>query len=161
MPRVYYHQSTWRDQLASWGLYLGYVALVPLIACSVFSIGYALGYFFLANWILASTGVTTALACLYIGSAEEAMFRFLLYDRILVRGWAVSPKVAMVLSSIAFGAAHLMNAPWPLALPQAFGAMAFGAVACYVYRKHGLHWAIVLHAAYDWFILYWVASVFT
>jgi hypothetical protein len=92
--------------------------------------------------------------CLTIGLVEEGMFRYLMYDCILLK-WLKSPIIlATCLSSLLFGLAHFNNviSGYTLfTLPQVIGAFLVGFWFVYLYKKIGLHIAILSHALYDFF----------
>jgi hypothetical protein len=89
---------------------------------------------------------------LTIGIMEEIAFRYFLMDCILMR-WIKMPFIwAMVISAVGFGLAHFSNAVPGYAivtLPQVVGAGAAGLWFAYLYKRFGLHLAILTHAAYD------------
>lgn len=87
---------------------------------------------------------------LMVGCAEEGLFRYLLYDKILKGYFNLHRAVALAISAILFGAAHLSNpAGVPWTIPQATGAAFAGVLFGYVYEKRGLHMAILVHGLYD------------
>jgi membrane protease YdiL (CAAX protease family) len=94
-----------------------------------------------------------AVLCLGIGMAEEVWFRYLFNDCFLVRFMEMKYWVAVLVSSVLFGAAHMVNAPFPLAVPQSLGAVAAGFWFAHLYKKHGLHHALFTHALYDFVII--------
>lgn len=92
----------------------------------------------------------------YIGCAEETMFRMGLMDYVLERKFGFNEKVSLVLSSIVFGAAHLINGQWPFSIHQACEALAMGAVLAFIYKRKGLWPAIFAHAGYDFLVRFLV-----
>jgi membrane protease YdiL (CAAX protease family) len=96
--------------------------------------------------------------CLTIGILEEGMFRYLLYDCILQRWWKSPARLALWISALAFGAVHFGNAaalglPLIHALPQVVGAALVGFWMAYLYKRMGLHFAILTHTCYN-FVVY-------
>ena len=89
-------------------------------------------------------------AMFLVGIFEEVWFRYLVMDCMLTK-WLKSPVwLAVTLSSIMFGLAHLMNpGGWHATLPQAIGAIGAGFWFAHVYKKYGLHMAIFTHAIYN------------
>ena len=89
-------------------------------------------------------------AMFLVGVFEEVYFRYFVMDCMLIR-WLKSPVwLAVTLSSVVFGAAHLMNpGGWHVTLPQAVGAIGAGFWFAHVYRKYGLHMGILTHALYN------------
>lgn len=103
--------------------------------------------------------ITLISICLSIGLVEEGMFRYLLYDCIL-RKWLRFPIViSAILSAMMFGAAHFNNAIvsqislWYV-VSQVIGAAGLGVFFVYLYEKLGLHMTIVVHACYDFAVIY-------
>lgn len=133
-------------------LQLSALYLCSIIVC--FILGSIAGWTLLAGMTAISYAVVAAVACLYIGCAEEALFRYLLMDKLLEGKLKASTLVSTVVSSVMFGAAHFVNHPtWIQGLPQVFSTTAAGVVFAYVYRRHGLPAAILLHAAYNWVVM--------
>lgn len=96
--------------------------------------------------------------CLIIGVIEETLYRYLIMDRLLMKGMELSTRTAVIVSSIMFGFAHLSNAtatntPVFMFMPQAVGAVGAGFVFAHLYRKHGLDTAIMAHALYDFLVM--------
>jgi len=85
-----------------------------------------------------------------VGAIEELYFRYFVMDCILIQ-WLKSPVwFAVAFSSITFGLAHLGNpGGWHSTLPQAVGAIGAGLWFAYIYRRWGLHLAILTHAVYN------------
>jgi membrane protease YdiL (CAAX protease family) len=94
-----------------------------------------------------------AVLCFGIGMAEEVYFRYLINDCFLSKFMQAKYWVAVALSSLLFGAAHMVNAPFPLALPQSIGAVVAGFWFAHLYKKHGLHHVIFTHALYDFVVI--------
>jgi len=93
----------------------------------------------------------SALDDLEVGCAEEAIFRYLVMDLLFTKVLKLSDNVALALSSLLFGLAHLLNGPGHL--PQVFEAIAMGAVLGYLYRRLGLWAPIFVHASFNFFVL--------
>jgi len=95
-----------------------------------------------------------AALCLAIGIFEEVYFRYFIQDCLLDRYLKVPPVVAWILASLIFGAVHLLNpGAWIARLPQAIGASGAGLWFGWLYKKRGLHVAILTHALYDFLIM--------
>lgn len=91
---------------------------------------------------------------LMVGLQEETVFRYLLHDRLLKTFLGLPTIVSVFLSSVLFGAAHLMNGYGiPYSIPQAVGAACAGALFGYIYEKRGLHMAILVHGLYDFIVV--------
>jgi membrane protease YdiL (CAAX protease family) len=103
---------------------------------------------------VANTVPMLAVLCLSIGIFEETYFRYLVQDCLLDR-WLRMPRwFCLVLASVVFGMAHLYNpGGWVVRVPQAIAATGAGFWFGYVYRKRGLHFAILTHALYDFAIM--------
>ena len=94
-----------------------------------------------------------AVMCLGIGIFEETYFRYLIMECLMGKALKWPKWMALVVSSCIFGAAHLANpGGWLVTLPQAVGAAGAGFWFAHIYKKHGLHFAILTHALYDFAI---------
>ena len=93
-----------------------------------------------------------AALALTIGIMEEVIFRYFIMDCLLMR-WIKMPFIwAMIISAVGFGLAHFNNAVPGYAiitLPQVVGAGVAGLWFAYLYKRFGLHLAILTHACYD------------
>ena len=90
-----------------------------------------------------------------VGLFEETYFRYLVQDCLFTRFLRMPARMAWILASILFGAAHLMNpGSWVARLPQAIGAAGAGLWFGHLYNKRGLHFVILTHAIYDFGITY-------
>jgi len=91
-----------------------------------------------------------ALRYFYVGSVEEAVFRYMIQDRLFGFVCRLPEWASLILASIIFGSVHLLNpAGMPNTIPQAVGACFAGLWLGRIYRKQGLHMAILTHALYD------------
>jgi uncharacterized protein len=94
--------------------------------------------------------VTVAVYCLFVGIAEEGLFRGLILNMLLPKGiWK-----AVLLSSLLFGSMHILNvfAGFPLTseLIQVFSALGFGMfLAAVRLRTNSLRPGIIMHALWD------------
>jgi membrane protease YdiL (CAAX protease family) len=131
--------------------------LLTLIGSIVILLGFFAGGFLgvtiLDNWALSVNLFLTAILCIYVGITEEVLFRFALMDHFLERKLKWSPIKAVIVSSLIFGAMHIFNQDFPLALPQAIGAALGGLSFAYFYKRYGLLSSIILHATYDFLIM--------
>lgn len=92
---------------------------------------------------------------LSIGIMEETLCRYLIQDCLLERFNKFSWVWAWIIASVFFGLIHLMNPGTITArMPQAIGAIGAGLWFGWIYRKRGLHFAIMTHALYDFVIIY-------
>lgn len=90
-----------------------------------------------------------ALSMFLVGLFEETYFRYLIMDCLFERWAELNKYFSTILASLAFGAAHLANLGFPYSMPQAVGAFGAGLWFAYIYRKKGLHFAILTHALYN------------
>jgi uncharacterized protein len=94
--------------------------------------------------------VTVAVYCLFVGIAEEGLFRGLILNMLLPKGiWR-----AVFFSSLLFGSAHILNvfAGFPLTAEviQVFSALGFGMfLAAVRLRTNSLRPGIIMHALWD------------
>jgi membrane protease YdiL (CAAX protease family) len=95
------------------------------------------------------TSFEVAIAMFAVGVFEEVYFRYLVMDCLLEKWAELGPTIALLLSSVMFGMAHLANAGYPYSMPQAIAATGAGLWFAYLYRKKGLHFAIFTHAIYN------------
>jgi membrane protease YdiL (CAAX protease family) len=95
--------------------------------------------------------------CLSIGIMEETLCRYLIQDCMLEKFGKLPWWASWVIASVFFGLIHLGN-PGSIAarMPQAIGAIGAGFWFGYIYRKKGLHFAIMTHALYD-FVIIWAS----
>lgn len=92
---------------------------------------------------------------LLVGIKEEAIFRYCIQDCLFEKLLKFPQWLSLTLASVVFGAAHLFNpAGMPYTIPQAVGAMMAGFLFGYVYRKRGLHFAMLTHGLYDFFVIF-------
>ena len=92
---------------------------------------------------------------LLVGIKEEAIFRYVIQDCLLERTFKLNKTFTLLFASAFFGAAHLFNpAGIPYTIPQSVGAMMAGFLFGYVYRKRGLHFAMLTHGLYDFFVIF-------
>jgi len=126
---------------------------------------------YLTSWILTAMGFNMGLPpdalgeihqetlplvalCLAIGIFEETYFRYFVQDCLFTRYLRMPMVLAWVLASVMFGAIHLLNpGTWIARLPQAIGATGAGLWLGWIYRKKGLHFAILTHAIYDFILM--------
>jgi membrane protease YdiL (CAAX protease family) len=90
-----------------------------------------------------------ALACFYIGCAEETMFRYFLMDWLLEKKLKRGHILSSIVSGALFGAAHLLNGTGNAPAIWAFICSFFLAA---IYRRYGLVVAIFAHALYDFLV---------
>lgn len=121
-----------------------------LVMVSAF--GGAIGLFLVDQAGAASIIFWAVLDNFYVGCAEEAMFRYLLMDLLLIKRLKLTPRVALVASSVAFGLTHYLNGPG--STPQVCEAMAMGGVLGLLYQRYGLWAPILLHASFNFFVLF-------
>lgn len=90
---------------------------------------------------------------LFVGIQEEGLFRLLIQDCIFERFLEFPKWMSLGIAAGLFGAAHLWNPGGvPYTIPQAVGAAGAGIVLGKIYRRWGLHYAIIIHGGYDWVV---------
>lgn len=109
--------------------------------------------FTLAAWIIAhsawlSVAGLLAFHCFFVGVGEEAAFRLLFMDRLLEQRLKLSAWWSVPISSLIFGAAHMVNG----SLGQSVGAGFCGFLFAYIYKRYGLFAVAMLHGTYNWFV---------
>ena len=92
---------------------------------------------------------------LWVGTSEEGIFRALLMDSFLEKFCKAPVWLSVTLSSLIFGAVHLLNpGGWFYRMPQAVGAAGAGFFLAYLYKKRGYSFASVVHWLYDFCVVY-------
>lgn len=100
----------------------------------------------LHGWAIAGYAGVWALGALLIGISEELVFRGYVQTTLTT---AMGFWPAAVLSSVIFGAAHMLNPGMSLAV--GLSATVFGFFFCLTVRRTGTLWfAIGMHAAFDY-----------
>ena len=92
------------------------------------------------------------LTMLVVGILEEAYFRLMIMDHMFMRWLRMPYWLALILSSMSFGFAHLANGPWQVTLPQVVGTAFCGLWFARVYRRDGLPAAMLTHGLYNFVV---------
>lgn len=116
--------------------------------------GYSMGTFALGGQELLIALFWSLLANLEVGCAEESLFRYLIMDLLFERRLKIPKGPALVASALLFGAAHLLNGPWPGQIPQACETFVMGLFFGHFYRRYGLWAPILMHATFDFFVTF-------
>lgn len=142
--------------IGSGAMYLAMVPAAILTHYILTKLGMPMGSLEASNpFPFGMTKIELAAAMLAVGIIEENIYRYFLMDCLFIKVMNMRFTFAWVLSSVLFGAMHLMNTPYNLWLsaPQAVGATFCGLLLAKIYQKYGLHQAILTHALYDFIIL--------
>ncbi|WP_186101271.1 CPBP family intramembrane glutamic endopeptidase [Burkholderia gladioli] len=124
----------------------GLAAVSAIMALLVATGGATLAYSGMSLAAALEAGLTWAFAFALVAAAEELAFRGYLFFR-LAQG--IPPTAAAVLTSLAFGLAHMSNHGENMA--GIVPVVIYGFVACLaIWRTGSLWWVFGVHATWDW-----------